>query len=262
MRKGAKMFAGNMGSSRDMFQQDGLGMTMPMRTRAFVQAADVCEASSRTSGLKAYVRNLMLVEGGNTMKEKQSRNQRIDAMIRRRACLRMGKQVDGEANHLVICALKALPMPDCTLPPKNPGACANPTLQAWLPSMEFRTEVALRKLCMVYQERRETCLGAAEAIDRLRAVDAVRRSLIVAVGRGDEDVAMRAMSLLNELGACDARGRGLCAEDMSTLEDLDDALDTKVRPLEYWLAVHHFERCWLNDQRKAVLENGRGARVA
>lgn len=256
------MFANTMSCSRDMFQQDGLGMTMPVRPRPFAHDVSIRMTNVSTAGIRNYVRQLVLVEGTDTMQTQQTRGQRIDEMIRRRGCMGIGQASDDRASLLVTCALKGVALPDDVLPPEAPAVYGNPTMQAWLPNMEARSEMALRGLAKAYNEQREACLGAAEPLDRLRAIDAVRRSLIVAVGRNDEDVAQRALALLNDLGACDAHGRKLSASDCVTLEELDKALDAKVRPLEYWLAIHHYERCWLSNQRHAILGRNRHPRVA
>ena len=184
---------------------------------------------------------------------------RIDSMIRRRARFCAADTDERRANALVICALKGGSLPKGALPPEAPAVPNNAIMRAWLPTLNVRDELALNRLEQGFCTMRQACLGAAEPLHRLKAVDAVRRSLIVAVGRGDYDVAECAMQLLNDLGACDEQGYGLCASDCSSLEVLDAALDAKVRPLEYWLAVHYFERRWLIDRRRAILRRSRCA---
>ena len=256
------MFATTANSTRDMFQQDCFGMTATMRTRGYVRNARVQRTDASTAGLKTYVRQLSLVEGDGSLGNAQTKSQVVDQMIRRRACVGMDKVADERANVLVVCALKGMALPHDALPPIAPGVPSNPTMQPWLPSLEARSEAAVQGLMRAFCDQREKCLGTAEPIDRLRAVDAVRRALIVAVSRDDKDVAFRAMALLNELGATDEDGCPLTLRDCGSLGELDAALDTKVRPLEYWLAIHHYERCWLSVQRRAVLDRGRCAHVA
>lgn len=215
--------------------------TMTLRT--------VRDAAGRlgTSGLRECVRHLSLVEA--------TKPEVIDAMIRRRA-------LDEQSEVVVACALRRLPIPAGTLPPAAPGVPGNAVMRPWLPTMDVRSELALRRLQHSFDTARQESLADVDPLDRLKAVDAVRRSLIVAVGRSDVDVVERAMGLLNYLGACDAKGLGLTLSDCESLESLEEALDAKVRPLEYWLAIHHFERQWLNERRRTLLERNRCPRVA
>ncbi len=256
------MIAATANSTRDMFQQDCFGMTATMRARGYVRNARVQRTDASTAGLKTYVRQLSLVECDGSLRATQTKGQVVDQMIRRRACVGMDKVSDERANVLVACALKGMALPHDALPPLAPAAPSNPTMRPWLPSLEARNEVAVQGLMRAFCDQRDKCLGTAEPIDRLRAVDAVRRALIVAVSRGDKDVAFRAMTLLNEFDATDEDGRPLSSRACESLRELAVALDAKVRPLEYWLAIHHYERCWLSVQRRAILDRGRCTHVA
>ncbi|MBR3316507.1 MAG: hypothetical protein IKG21_01615 [Atopobiaceae bacterium] len=198
-------------------------------------------------GLKQCVRRLAIVE--------EPKPERIDAMIRRRA-------LDEQSEVVVACALKNLPIPAGTLPPVAASVGGSNVMRPWLPTLDVRSELALRSLERSFDEARQVSLGSVDPLDRLKALDAVRRSLIVAVGRNDKDVKMRAMDLINYLGATDGSGLGITGADCASLVALDAALDTKVRPLEYWLAIHHFERQWLCQQRRAMLGRNRCPRVA
>ena len=75
---------------------------------------------------------------------------------------------------------------------------------------------------------------------RLLRVDCLRCQLIdeVASGGDCED----ARTQLNALGVA----APLAPDDCRSLEDLDKALDTKVRTLEFWLALHCLEWSWMN----------------
>lgn len=210
---------------------------------------------ANTQGLKSCMRQFAIVSDGEGHGGQMTTRERIDDMIRRRT-------VGGSADKIVICALKGLGIPAGTLPPEAPSVLDNPLMRPWLMSMDVGSEAAVGHVERTFCSLRESCLGNARPIDRLKAVDAVRRSLVVAVGRSDEDVARRAMALLNELGACDAHGRGLVWDECASLEALDAALDEKVRPLEYWLAIHHYECCWIRERRRAILERHHFPRVA
>lgn len=102
------------------------------------------------------------------------------------------------------------------------------------------------------------------AVEMLRLVDRYRLSLIDAVEQGSIKTAQRICRCLNYMGACDHNGigHGLTEDDCSSLESLDVALDTKVRPLEFWLALHHYEWRWLEEaaalrqEQKHIRENG------
>ena len=209
----------------------------------------VRDAAGQTGadGLKRCVRQFALVE--------QFKPERVDAMIRRRA-------LDEQSEVVVACALKQSPVPAGTLPPTAASVAGSSVMRPWLPTLDARSELALRCLERSFDEARDASLGSVDPLDRLKAIDAVRRSLIVAVSRNDKDVTMRAIDLINYLGASNENGLGITGNDCASLESLDAALDAKVRPLEYWLAIHHFERQWLCQQRRAMLGRNRCPRVA
>lgn len=184
----------------------------------------------------------------------------LDDMICRRAP-RLGHDMPDEgAERVVSCALKGLDVPAGTLPAPATES-ADPLLQPWLLARHVRMG-AYDVAAKAYGARRAECLGSVDPLDRLKAMDAVRRSLVVAVARNNQDVARRAMRLLNDLGARDERGRQLLWEDCRSLDVLDAALERKVRPLEYWLAVHHFERRWICGMRRYALARTGCGRVA
>ena len=206
-------------------------------------------------GLDNFVRQLTLVEDGGVRTDAAPRPRVIDVdqMLRRRACMDGAGAGRKRADLLVACALRGCSLPAGALPPEALPVLGNATMCPWLPTMDVRSETALCELERTFEEYRKACLGAADSLDRLRAVDAVRRSLIVAVSRADQEIVTRAVSLLNDLGACGEDGSKLAWRDCTSLEALDKALDAKVRPLEYWLAIHHFERSWLNERRRDIL---------
>lgn len=97
-----------------------------------------------------------------------------------------------------------------------------------------------------YNDFVSACLHDASAHDLLVRVDRLRRGLVEAVSTEDAQRIGSALAGLNSLIVM-LGGSPLESSECPSVDVLDKALDTKVRPLEFWLAVHQFERRWLDE---------------
>jgi hypothetical protein len=118
----------------------------------------------------------------------------------------------------------------------------------------------------VYAEEAEAFFGMsfdnAAAIcsacqNMLAEVDRCRRDLIEAAARGDTATAARLRDWLALHGGRSGQGKGIADEALKNAKKLDDALDTSVRPLEFWLAVHYFESRWITCRKQRPAMPGR-----
>lgn len=107
-------------------------------------------------------------------------------------------------------------------------------------------QLYVAQACAYLRETADTVKGLHnDILAVLRQVERLRRCLVESVfSGGSQDERKRIVNLLNA-------SAGLTEDKQLTLEDcedpskLDAALDTKVRPLEFWLAVHFYEGEWL-----------------
>lgn len=81
-------------------------------------------------------------------------------------------------------------------------------------------------------------------------IDKLRKDLTKSVE--NKSYPQRCSDLIYQLtryGAVDAKGNSIPLEACNSLKSLDKALDTTVRPLEFWLAIHVFEGMWLTAKK-------------
>ncbi len=79
----------------------------------------------------------------------------------------------------------------------------------------------------------------------LGKIDVQRRKLIETVAQGNTAGAREHAGWLTGHGALDRRGQGIGEKALHDLGSLDDVLDSCIRPLEFWLAMHYYEGVWI-----------------